>query len=498
MGKFSEKLVKGSLYSFMSMVGVNIVTLVYSILLARMLVTLHGDTGIEYLGIFSLMREIGQILLPFLMLGITTAMAKFIPEYQVKDPSKLNILINSGIYLVTISAVFGGIAYFLLADMIAINIFDTPLLGTLMKVNALFIIFTVLMTTLQGILQGFQKIKLLAKLNFLTALIAIPLLIIFISRYSITGVIIAGVINAVVSTIIIAYFVQQIFQEKKFNFKFKLDKGISKSLLQYSSPIIMSVIILRPSQLFGRAYLAIETDWLTVGFYKIGFTFYGLLLFVPAAISIPLLPMISELDARRPDLRAAVSSRIIKIGMFIILPLGILAALLSEFFIWALFGEAYIPATDIVMLMVITALVSSFFSIVGSIMLGTGKTMQLLYIDICNAVMFVILAYFLINTYGLAGLGWAWVIVPIVLIGPYIYYLYKNDYILLKPIGEALFVTAFFIPLVFMTHFYWQDYLLVMLVAIMGPLIIIEYLLLSDRDKKLIGEIKGKLLGKLG
>ena len=154
MGKFSDKLVKGTLYSFMSMVGVNIFTLVYSIILARMLVNLHGDLGKEYLGIFSLMREIGQVILPLLVIGIPTALAKFIPEYQTRKKEMLETLLNTGIYLVCISAVVGGIVYFILADPIAVYIFDEPLLGTLMKINSVFIVFTVLITTFQGILQG--------------------------------------------------------------------------------------------------------------------------------------------------------------------------------------------------------------------------------------------------------------------------------------------------------------------------------------------------------
>ncbi|UCH89381.1 MAG: oligosaccharide flippase family protein [Thermoplasmata archaeon] len=499
MGKFSDKLVKGTLYSFISIVGVNILTLIFSVILARMLVNIYDtpEEGIEYLGIFSLLRELGQIVLPLLMLGISTALAKFIPEYQAKKQKKLNSLVNTSLTLVCLSAVIGGIVYFIFSDVIAIHIFDTPLLGTMMKINTLYIIFTVIITTILGVVQGFQKIKLLAQLNFFSVMLSIPLLIVFVYWFGIIGAIITGVINTMIFLIIVAYIFRILLKAEKLSFKFKMDRPVLNDLLKFSTPVILSVIILKPAYLFVRAYLAVATDWITVGYYKIGVTFFGLILFIPAAISVPLIPMISELDTRAPELRAALISRIIKIGMFVILPISILLGLLSEFFIWLLFGPEYLPAAEITMLMVMAAMISSFFSIVSSIMVGTGKTLQLLYIDIVHSIIFVILTFILINEYGLMGLGWTLLIVPIIIIGPYIYYLYKNDYIHLKPVGEALFVTAFFITMALMTHLYWQPYLYVMLPAILIPMIIIEYRLLTDRDKLLMKEWIEKIKGKL-
>lgn len=498
MGKFSDKLVKGSIFSFGSIVSINIINFVYTLFLIRLLLHVEGPTrGYEVLGIFSFLRELGQIVIPLLILGLHTAMAKYIPDYEASKRNKLNLLINTSFSIAVISGILGCIVYFISSDMIAF-IVDEPLIGTLMKINVIYVAGSVMITVIMGMIQGFQRIKLLAKLNVVNAAISLPVLIVFGLMFSIEGVVLAAGINVIIVLVIVLYSLRDILRSKEMKLKFERSKEITAELFKFTAPLIMSIIILRPAHLFGRAYLGYFTDWgVEVGYYKIAFTFYGLLLFIPSAISIPLLPMISELDATRPDVRAALISRIIKMGMFIVLPFSIILGLLAPAFIWVLTGDPALPADEIVFLMAMTAYMMIFFALAGNALIGTGKTMQLLYIDIVHSILFVILVYFLINRYELAGLGWAWLIIPIVLIVPYIIYLYKNDYIQLRPIGQALGVTAVFVPLTFFTYYFLTDYILIMLYLIIIPLVMIEYALLSDKDKKLIEEWYTKIVGRL-
>ena len=161
MGKFSDKLVTGSIYTFGSIIIINVVNFIYTLFLIRLLVYVEGPVrGYEVLGVFSFLRELGQIVVPLLVLGLNTAMAKYIPEFETGKGSQLNTLVNTTLSIALISTVVGSIVYFVASDMVAF-VLDEPLIGTLMKINVIYVFSSVLVTVIMGMIQGFQKFKLL-------------------------------------------------------------------------------------------------------------------------------------------------------------------------------------------------------------------------------------------------------------------------------------------------------------------------------------------------
>jgi len=119
MSDYKQKLVKGATYIGTSMIVVQILSVISSIILARLL-------GPENLGILTILRNIGMIVIPLIMCGIPIAMTKFIAEYNVNDPDKLKNTLSTGFTILLVTSLVGSILYYLSSDFVAVIYIMNP------------------------------------------------------------------------------------------------------------------------------------------------------------------------------------------------------------------------------------------------------------------------------------------------------------------------------------------------------------------------------------
>ena len=285
MSDYKEKLLTGTMYILASTIAVQIFHIVISVVNARLL-------GPEYLGILSILRSIGVIVIPLIMCGIPIAMTKFIAEYKIKDKKTLDPIISTGFTTLVITSIAGSIIYFLLSDIIAIGIYHEPILGLLIRINSIFILSSVLLNLGIAILQGFQKIRTIAILSVINTSIGIPILYVFIIKMSLVGAVIAGVVSGIISLILTLSLLKPLFRHENIKLNLKTDNKFFKKMVTFATPITLSIFIVRPAYLFGITYLSLTQGFVDVGLFHIANSIYNILLFVPGAMSVSLLPAI--------------------------------------------------------------------------------------------------------------------------------------------------------------------------------------------------------------
>lgn len=487
MSGYKQKLVKGGTYIGISMIVVQILSMITSIILARLL-------GPENLGILTILRNIGMIVIPLMMCGIPIAMTKFIAEYNVNKQDKLRNTFSTGFTIIFVFGLVGSLLYFFAADFVGVNIYHKPILGTLMKINAIYITLSVLVNFVISALQGFQRIKQMAMLSIINAAVSLPILYFFIVSMGLIGVIIAGAIGVLIHLLVSLRFFMPIYHKNGLRFHLNVDKEAIVTLMKYSLPLLLSIIILRPARLYGLSYLGIFCSYTEVGYYRVAMSLHNLVLFIPSALAIPLLPLISELqsDIRK---RANMISRILRLQILAILPVVVGLGLASKYVLFILYGTKYINADIIAYIMLSVAVLSSVFSTLGILLQGTGRTKQILLIDIANASMFVMGSAYLIDLFGVEGFGLLWLFTSLILIVPYILYLIKTSDIDFNLIKVPLLLSILFLSFGFMLIISLQGIdLIISAIAMVILLVGIEIAILTDDDKRiLIGTFKSIL-----
>lgn len=480
---YKKKLALGTFQTLSSSVMKRFLALLIAVIFARLL-------GPQNLGIYSIFQNIHSIFGSSLQNISTHSIVKYTAEYKKTNKIALEKFLSTAI-IFTFSLSLGiSLLYFYSSDIIANKIYGEPIIALLMKISSVTLILSVFINFGGGVLQGLQKIKQLAMLGVVTTAISIPITYFFILKMGLVGVAISGVISAIITTFLYLYFTLKYFKLENIKLQFKLRKKYVIDLINYSLPIFVGGIILRPARLYGQTLLVLKQDFTEVGYFKVAFGLYNLMMFIPTALSVPLIPMVSEIHVSNEGKPSDAYSKILKILILIILPLSIGVALLSKYIILVLYGEKYLGAILITYILIISAFFGSITSTIESLFLGTGRTLNLLYIAIFQALMFVLSAYILITEYGTLGLGMAFLVVDVTLLPIYSYFAIKKSLISLNTLKLPIVLSVFFLSFSYIIQKYiFGVQLIIVMILYLSVILLIEYIILEDDEKKMVGRL---------
>lgn len=480
---YLKRLISGTFHSLGSILVIRILKILISVITVRFL----GPTN---LGILSIFQNIYDIFSSIINTGMSAGIAKYTAEYKNRNKNNLEAFLStalSSIFLISLSV---AILYFCISDTIANRIYNEPIIASLMKISSITLVLSAIITFEEGFLQGLQKIKYLAVFGIINTVISLPLTYIFIVKLGLIGTIIASIIGALINIILYLRFINWQLKVENIKLKIEINKNYIKKLFNYSFPIFLGSILLRPARLYGQSYLAIKENFLEVGYFKVAFGLYNLISFIPAAISTPLLPMISEISNTEVERSSDIYSKIIKIVLLLTLPFIILAGLLSKYIILVLYGKEFIEATLITHILIISAFFGSISTLVENLFLGTGETWKILYLNAYMAVVFVLSSYLFITKYGTIGLGMAWLIVDMTILPIYLYYANRNSQINFSYLKPSLTLSLIVIIISIMIQELLDGFQLIIATFIfIISILVIEYKILDNYEKKIIERV---------
>ena len=236
MSEFRTKLVKFSTYSFAAMVVTAILALIRSIIVAR----IFNDP--EPLGILAILQNMSAMIGTLAIFSMPIAITKFVAEYNVKDKEVMNQIISNAFTLMLFFALCSSSIYFLFSDMIALKIYDEPIIGLLIKIHVVSIISETLIGLFSGLIRGFQRIKTLSWLVIVHATIGLPIAYFLILKFGLVGAVLSLAVTALVYLIFISTIAYQVIREEKVSIFFLIDKELTKKLFKFTAPLFYRVL----------------------------------------------------------------------------------------------------------------------------------------------------------------------------------------------------------------------------------------------------------------
>jgi O-antigen/teichoic acid export membrane protein len=463
--------------------------MIRGIIIARLFVHLNGEEqGVAYFGVVTILRELNMLVVPLVAVSLPLALAKYISEYNIKDRKKVDELIQTTFMVMIIFAVLGTIVYSLLADWLAYGIYDQPMLSWMIKLNAIFLTVNIMTMFSLEVLRGFKEIKKMAIIQIIVVIVELPTLIVFTYFFNVSGFIVGGAIVLFINFLISMTIVYKLLAKKSLFRNLSFNKDLFKMLIRYSFPIFLTIIMLKPAYLFGITLLDSSHGEVEVGFYRAGMAIYNAALFIPSTLIIPLMPMISEMQSQKKDYQVKMA-KLLRVLIFISLPLCIAGALASRTVISIIYGSAYYDAYVITFFLLITGFLAGIVALIETELTGLGKTKQILYISISNVTYFVVLSYILIEPFGSMGYGIAFLVVEFNAILMYFAYTYRTSEIDFKPLIKPLILSAVFISLSMYIFFTLpENMMLIASISIFLIIVLAEYTIINDDDKRLVRE----------
>ncbi len=394
-----RKAVVGTAYVFIFSILAAGLGYLVRVVMARSLTT--ADYGLFY-AIFSLFTFFTL----FGNLGLTEAIQKLIPEYLVqKDYAKIKgvISITLGIQLLIFGIVSLVIA--LLARQLAESYFQS--MSAVVPIMLLAVTFWLrpIVTIFGAVFVGFQQLRYYAIIDGMKMLLVLVFLGLFFNLFG-KGILapsLAYLAAFALMPFLLFPFVVRMFPAM-FSTKANMSKDALGVLFSLGLPMMMGMIggsiLVYTDTLILTYFRSLEE----VGLYQAAYPTANLLLYVPGAITAMILPLSSELweSQKKEQLREGIDL-LHKYTLIIMVFLAAVTASFAGTILSFLFGSVYAGASVPLIVLSLGAILFAVATINTTILSGIGKPGISAKIVLLAATVNVILNFFIIPRYGMAG-----------------------------------------------------------------------------------------------
>ncbi len=349
-------------------------------------------------GNYSLTFTILQASTMIFALGLPNALINYLGLHKIDDHFS-QFLLRKGLKIILLTAIIPSIFYFMLKNVIAIDIFKNKHLISYLVVVAFLLPISIIH---EFFLNFFIATKNFLKFNVfmfvIPNIIFLTLLLLFTITKEKGYLTLLFYAVAVLITVIIETF----FVFKKHT-KVAIEKLSSKQILQFSSPMMLSslmLFLLNWTDVFMLGSMVSEKE---VGIYNLAYKLASLAMLVIISMNVVLAPKITQLYKTNDSKELhSVIAKSTKLVIFLTVPIVLVLIIFSNS-ILSVFGDGFTQGKTALIIISIGILINVLTGNVDQILNMTNNQKALKNITIFGFLINLILNYLLIPTYGING-----------------------------------------------------------------------------------------------
>lgn len=398
---FRRAIVRGSILIALAAVMATALDLLRSIAVARLL------EDPDLIGLLSILGSIRGLFLTFAVFGIPTAVTRYFAQLAGGASKQPVRLIRTSLSVSLLLGPVASLMMFAASWFIASDVYRRPELLPLIQVGAFSVATTSLQLFLAGALRGLHKMASLALLLVMEGVIALSASVLLVVSYGLIGAAYAILVGSGASLILgLALLSREHLWRIGAGIR-RPDVSAFSEIARFTLPLLASGFVVLLKLLAAETFLALHVSFSDLGLYRIGFGFYSLLISLPGIVAVPMMPMLVSMRERNPERLGTVFSQTLRLMMFVAIPPIVFVALASHALLWLLYGEVYVAAHLFTSVLVLSAAFVSLLPTISSLLMGTGRSLVVLLVDITWAAIFVPASVALVSLYGLLGMSYA-------------------------------------------------------------------------------------------
>lgn len=355
-------------------------------------------------GLFYAILSLITLVIPFKDFGLSLTVTRFIPEFlvqkkhdKIKDSIFFLFIFQSIIYIV------GLLLVFKFSSALAQDYFKDPRASSILIILMIAYFFSTIASVFNATYLGHKKISYFAFFQVVfSATLLITFFILNLYKSSLFNAVwayfIAYVIMILLGFVAFLRVVPGILKHK-----FKLQTGLIKKLFSFSFFTFLGMLFKANFMSIGTILLTAFSSLESVAYFNIALPIGNLLKFLFKPLSVVLLPISSEINARNKQFINKSIHLLYKYLFILFFPIIIYSVFFSSQIIILLFGYKYVSASWSLVLMVVAFLLLSLIEINNNIMLGLNKPKQSSLVFLIILFTNVILSYILIPKYDFNG-----------------------------------------------------------------------------------------------
>lgn len=389
-------VVKNSIYQFSTSVVSKIGSLIFTIILARLLTP-------DLFGLYSLTLSTILIFSTFFEFGLSQTVIRFLSrELGKKKGIPKSYLLYIG-KIKIILALFSMVALLLLSNYISNSLYKKPLSLALL-IGVLYLLFNQMIGFFQSILQSFNNFRVIFKSEIISQVsktILVSLAIILSIKYSLPNnlelmfIILFFSFSLFLVTLYLFFNIKKIYSH---NFKDKPSKELSAENAKETNKFIISIAILSISGSFfyfvDKMMLGLFVKSEFIGYYSAAFNLISALIPLVGFPAVVLLPLFNQISNKKIAIAFKKSSKMI---LLFGISLSLSIIVVSKFAILIIYGKDYLIATNMLRLLSPLLAIAPLISIYSSYFLSRGNPSIIAKGLALSFVLNLVVSYFLLT-----------------------------------------------------------------------------------------------------
>ncbi len=378
------RFAKGAFWSLAGAVILQGATLLVSIPVARLLgQASYGELGI----ILSTLTMFAVFTGPSLGMAAT----KYVAEYRATDPERASRIMGlTSLSASTVSALL-AVLLFLAAPYLARNTLNAPHLVTELRIASLVLFLSGFNAAQTGALAGLQAFRAIAKANLWRGLLTFPAMVMGAWKWGLPGAVGALAVLALVGVVANQIALGQATLAAKLPVFYRTSHKEWRVLVSFSLPSLLAGVVVVPVTWWANTMLVQRPNgYVEMGVFSAANQWRSVLLFLPAVLSLPILPMLSELYGTGS---VKAYGRMLVLNFVVVFTCAFLPALVviiaSQRIMWA-YGSGFAEGWVVLVLLSISAVLSASSSVVGSSISSMGKMWNGFALNAIWAIVFVV------------------------------------------------------------------------------------------------------------
>ncbi|MGC9310574.1 MAG: flippase [Candidatus Aenigmatarchaeota archaeon] len=399
MADYLKKFIAGALVIFLfNILGAAISYLMRFVMTSNLTPT---DYGLFYscfslVGVFFLFKDFG------LAQSLVYHVSKFM---AAKEPEKLKNSVAIVTFVQAVPALMILALTFIFAQSLAVNYLHLAgaeiVKGALViKILAAASVITITYAVAQAVVQGAQRMKLFAFMEFsrLTFWFVFTYLF-FAVGYSYLSPALGYIATYLATTILFSAPILGALPKAKL----AMDKKLAKDLALYGLPIMVSSVAGLIISYTDTIILTFFRTLAEVGIYQTAQPTARLLWFFSGSLAVVLFPLVTELKAKDCRLIERGLSVLYRYIWVALVPAALLAFFFSAEILGLFFGQPYSQGSGVLKILSIGAIVFSLAHINGSVLNGLGKPKNYTKVICAGGAVNLVANILLIPAYGMEG-----------------------------------------------------------------------------------------------
>lgn len=362
--------------------------------------------GPEGFGEFAIVRSTAQMFGVYASLRLGGTAAKYVAEHRDREPDKAASILKIGLSFSLVSCFVVSAILWFSAPYLANHTLGRAELEGALAISAFFVFFHIFSQVQESALTGFENFRAVARVAIargaLTPILCIPAALI----WGVEGAVLGLTMVAVCSFFQLVYALGK--ERKRYNFKarvpFRSLRPELYVLWRFALPGLLVGVMLTASAWLGRAILS-QSDhgFAELGLFEAANQWRTLILFIPAALSRVMLPIISSAYAEKGDKNFHASVSINLTSMLIIAgPLVVIVIGFSDV-LAAVFGKSFAGTESVIPMLMASVYFFALNQSVRQIYDATENRWLNLYMYLVWAIVFLTVSVSLIPGMGAVG-----------------------------------------------------------------------------------------------